>query len=372
MNTPNNNKTKNRMSIVRHPQWFRVLSAPVLTSAALLALMPVAARSDEASAAKHDPDSFSFSARAGFNISARFKNPGRMNFSSGRTTPDGAKYNYDDGYVFQDSTGDEGGLTSNWGYDNSATQISGNNILLSKTTSAAGLSSPSLDTDPAIGGELVYRHEIGNCAKLRDMRFGFEIAGSLVNVRLNDHSSYGGSVTRQTDAYPFTPGTTPPEATPDQPFQGSFGGPNFLLGDTPVSTTFSTAPGVISGTRKIDTDMWGWRLGPYAEIPVAKRINLSLSGGFAGALLDVGASWNETLSVGSSQYHSIGSGRDHEWRMGYYLAGGADYAFAEKWSLVGSVQYQSLANYEHTISGRSVGIDLSSSVFVTLGLSYRF
>ncbi|MDB6056433.1 MAG: hypothetical protein JWO95_277 [Verrucomicrobiales bacterium] len=349
------------------------LSKPVLTSAAILAALPLAMRADDDCCAKpHDVDSFSFSARMGFNISTRFKNPGAIVFGgSTRKTPDGATYNYEDGYVLTDFSDNAGGYTYNWGFDN-ASQVSpaatpNNHLALSRTTSASGISSPWESADPAVGGELVYRHEIGTVAKLHNMRWGFELAGSLVNFSVNDHKPYGGNVTRQTDVYaPF------PDATITDPRQGTFNGPGTLLNATSISTSFTSAAASISGTRKIDTDMYGWRLGPYAEIPVAKRLNLSLSGGFAGALLDVGTSWNETLSVGSAQYRFAGGGRDHDWRMGYYLAGGADYQFADDWSLVGSVQYQSLANYEHQISGRTIDIDLSSTIFVTLGLSYRF
>lgn len=358
----------------RYPHLFRAVTSPVLTGAALLALMPLAAHCDEIAPAKeHNIDSFSFSARLGFNISARFRNPGRISFgNSTRKTPDGLTYNYQDGYVFADSSGEGSGSTWNWGYDNSATQVSGNDVLLSKTVSVGDLSSPWMNMDPAVGGELTYRHEFGECPKLRDLRWGIEAAGSLINIQGNDHRSYGGNVTRQTDAYAFEPGTTPPDATPDSPYQGTFNGPGFIIGDTPVSSTLGSSPATVSGNRRLDTDVWGFRLGPYLEMPVTTNINLSLSGGFSGAVLDVGASWNETLSIGTSQYPFSGSGRDHAWRFGYYIAGNAEWQFAQDWSLNGGVQFQSLANYDHAIAGRRIEIDLSQSVFVTLGVAYHF
>jgi hypothetical protein len=358
----------------RHPHLFRAAISPVLTASALLALIPLGVRADEITPAKqHEIDSFSFSARVGFNISARFRNPGKISFgNSTRTTPDGLTYNYEDGYVFADSSGEGSGSTWNWGYDNSATQVSGNNVLLNKTVSVGDISSPWINMDPAVGGELTYRHEFGEFPQLRDLRWGFEAAGSLVNIRANDHRTYGGKATRQTDAYAFESGATPPDATPDSPYQGTFNGPGFIIGDTPVSSTLSSSPATISGNRRLDTDLWGFRLGPYAEIPLGTNFNLSLSGGFAGALLDVGTSWNETLSVGMSQYPFSGSGRDHEWRMGYYIAGNAEWMFANDWSLNGGVQFQSLSDYSHAISGRTIEIDLSKSIFVTLGLAYHF
>ncbi|MGZ4961378.1 MAG: outer membrane protein [Limisphaerales bacterium] len=361
---------------IKQLRWARLravlLSKHALTSAVVLAALPLAAHADEdCCVPTHDLNSFSFSARLGFNISARFKNPGHIAFSNTRKTPDGLNFNYDDGYVLTDFSDNAGGYTYNWGFDN-ASQVNSpgtpnNQLALSRTTSADRMASPFQDADTAIGGELVYRREIGVVPKLHHLRWGFEVAGSLVNFSINDHRSFNGQVTRQTDTYvPY------PDSTITDPRQGTFNGPGQLLSDTPISTTFGSAPATISGNRKIDTDMWGFRVGPYAELPVAKHLNLSLSGGFAGALLDVDASWDETLSVGSSQYRFSGSGNNSAWRMGYYVSGGADYQFADNWSLVGSVQFQSLADYEHAISGRTVDIDLSKTIFVTLGLSYHF
>jgi opacity protein-like surface antigen len=334
-----------------------VFNKPVLTAAAILAAL--AGRADEDCCAHdRDPNSLSFSARFGFNIGARFKNPGRINFSINRETgdPDPAhahdKYNYG-------------------GFDN-ASQVSpaatpNNHLALSRTVSADAVSSPWKDADLSLGGELVYRRELGTIPKLCDMRWGFEAAGNYANISLNDHATYSGTVTRQTDTYvPFQ------DATITDPRQGTFNGPGTLLNDTPISSALTGGAATISGRRKIDADMWGFRVGPYVEMPLAKHLNASLSGGFAGALLNVDASWQETLAVGSAQYPFSGGGNKTDWRFGYYLAANADYQFSEDWSVVVGVQYQSLANYQQAISGRTVELDLSNAIFVTLGLSYRF
>jgi hypothetical protein len=349
----------------------------VLTAAAILAAL--AGRADEDCCCRdRDLNSLTFSARFGFNIGARFKNPGRINFGTvNRETGDPNpahthdKYNYEDGYVLTDTSGNAGGYTTYWGFDNPS-QVSppatpNNHLALSRTTSADAMSSPWKDADPSVGGELVYRRELGTFPKLLDMRWGVEAAGNYANININDHSSFTGQVTRRTDTYvPY------PDTMITDPANGTFDGPGHFLNDTPIGSAFSGAAAMISGTRKIDAGMWGFRLGPYAEIPLTKRINASLSGGFAGAWLDVDASWNETLSVGAVQYPFSGHGHDSALRFGYYLAANAEYQFNEDWSLVGGVQYQSLSDYQKAIAGRDVEINLRNSIFVTLGLSYRF
>src|SRR5436190_316861 len=92
-----------------------------------------------AHAAETVTNRLSASVRFGLNISAKFRgNVGTVPPGAPRTTPDGNPYNYDDGYVLPDVSGGAGGQTWNWGYDNSASQISGggafpaNTILMSR------------------------------------------------------------------------------------------------------------------------------------------------------------------------------------------------------------------------------------------------
>src|SRR6516162_1429165 len=102
-------------------------------------------------------NSFSASARLGFNMSAHFK--GLATLPSPvipRVTPHGDHYNYDDGYVLNDVSGSANGQSWYWGYDNSASQISGNTVLLSRTTVTGSSPSTSSDSDVSPGFEVVY------------------------------------------------------------------------------------------------------------------------------------------------------------------------------------------------------------------------
>jgi len=85
------------------------------------------------------------SLRFGFDISGKFKGVGTT-FAPGaplantRFTPHGDKYNYDDGYVYNDKSGSADGYTSYWGYDK-ASQIgaSSANSIDFHRTDAVGL-----------------------------------------------------------------------------------------------------------------------------------------------------------------------------------------------------------------------------------------
>jgi hypothetical protein len=314
-------------------------------------------------------DRFSLNARFGLNISAKFKRASRLSLTApSRTTPDGNQYNYDDGYVLTDISGNAGGQTWNWGYDQPG-QIAGNTISMHRSTVAAGASSAvGVDEDaPQCGFEFTYDRELGKRDKLH---YGLEAAVNYMNLSLKDNSAFSGDVSRLTDAYPF-PGTTPPTA----PYQGSFNGPGFVLGSTPVSSTTALIPGgaTIVDQRNFDADIWGFRLGPYAEYPLSRNIDLWFSGGLAMALVDGSASWKETASIaGGGTLAGSGGGSDLGLLWGGYLSAKVSWQLSERWSAEGGVQYQYLGTYEHNYGGQVMQLDLSQSVFLTIGLGYRF
>src|SRR5437660_2085026 len=123
------------------------------------------------------------SARVGFNISARFKGFSTLAApSSTRRTPQGDLYNYDDGYVLTDNSGNFGGQTWYWGYDDSSRQVSGNNIVMSRS-SISGSSSARLDDEPSYGAELVFRRLLSTREKLS---LGVEMSANYLNLSLSD------------------------------------------------------------------------------------------------------------------------------------------------------------------------------------------
>jgi hypothetical protein len=340
---------------------------------ALLALTPLA-RAAEPVPGDIETNRLSFSVRMGYNISARFTAGALTLPSSPRTTPNGDLYNYDDGYLLTDISGNLGDQTWYWGYDDSSAQISGNTILLSRTAPAANFSSPALDGDPNLGAELVYSRHLGNIGDT-GWRWGFEVAANYLNLDLSDRGAYAVPGVRTTDAYPFTPGTTPPAATPASPYQGTFGGPGYVIGATPVnSTTIAQAEGITaSGLRKLCANIWGFRVGPYLEFPANTNLNISLSGGLAAGYIDASASWSETITLpDGGVITASGTRTDSEMLWGFYVGAHAQWRLNERWSALTGVQYQDLGTYRRAVGARNVELDLRNSILLTLGLSWNF
>src|SRR5262249_7505816 len=244
-----------------------------------------------------DTNRLTLSARFGFNISAKFKGlstlPPPIN---SRTTPRGDAYNYDDGYVLTDISENFGGQSWYWGYDDSVRQVSGNAVVMSRSTLAGGAPPVTVQDDPSYGAELTYNRLLGMHGK---MRFGLEAAANYQNLSLHDSHALSATVMRTTYPFAFTPGTTPPTATPDQPgkpgqpYQGSYEGPGFVIdAGAGAPTTTPVAGGAkIVGERKFDADIFGFRLGPSLEWPISERWNIAFSGGLATGLVDGKGSW---------------------------------------------------------------------------------
>jgi hypothetical protein len=328
-------------------------------------------------AAENDGDNvtnrLSLSGRIGFNIPVHFANLSSLPAPSFmRRTPRGDAYNYDDGYVLTDISGNAGGQSWYWGYDNSAQQISGNTILLSRNSSVSSAGSSSSDDSPGYGAELVFNRPLftkGN------FHFGIEAAANYLNLSANDNSTLSANLARATSPYPFTPGTTPPTATGSSPYQGSFEGPGFLISDTPTGSFISTVNGgaSIQGHREFDASLWGIRLGPNVELPLNERWTVAASVGFAIGFLNSDVSWNETAVVSGVRGTTVsGSGSASDVLFGFYAGATVSYQFSERWGAVVGVQYQNLGTYTHSFGGRNVQADFSNSIFISAGVSFSF
>jgi hypothetical protein len=314
------------------------------------------------------------SMRFGFGVSARFKgiggsfNPGAP-AANGRRTPDGDAYNYDDGYVLTDSSGSFGNQTWYWGYDNSS-QISGDNILFNRTTAAGLTPNRTTDADPSVGVEVTYRWHWGVKEDWHQMRYGIEAAANFTPISADMNSTFSGTVTRVTDSYPFTTGTTPPGA----PYQGTFNGPGFLLGSVPNGSTINAIPGATLVEKdSFDADVFGVRAGPYVAFPITERLSLHASGGLAVGFVQGTASWNQTVTIpGEGTTTFKGSSDKSAGLLGGYVSVEAMWQLNERWNIEGGIQFQSLGKYTQDVGLRSVELDLSSTFFAVIGVGYTF
>jgi hypothetical protein len=230
--------------------------------------------------------------------------------------------------------------------------------------------SSSQDSAPYLGAELSYSRELGRRGR---WHYGFEVAANYMSFSMQDNTSSSSTTTHTADTYPFTAGTTPPAATPANPYQGSYEGPGFLIGATPVNSTTNFITTTTINGRQFDADIWGFRLGPYLGTSLGTNLDLYASGGLAVGLVSCSMSWKQTVSdTGGGSTTTTASATDLTAQWGFYVGADACWRFSDRWSAMGGVQYQNLGKYQHSFSGQTVELDLSKSIFVSLGLSYNF
>jgi hypothetical protein len=309
--------------------------------------------------------------RMGLNITANFKNFGRFSVPNPRLNLDGDSYNYDNGYVYPDAGTPNSGTTHYWGYDgvtyNGASQLPGNGTLLMQRASARGLSSGDLQDDPQSGLELTYNRELG---RTRNFRWGLEAAFNYMNVSLHDNHPITGNASLLTDAFPLL---VPENLMPPAGYQGRKNTPGVVIGASPQTSSQTAIPEIVTGSREFDADIFGFRLGPYVEIPLSRKISLGFSGGLSVAEVNSDFGFTETIQAGSVTLPSThGSSSHNDLLAGAYVSGNVSCALNHSTRFDAGVQFQDLGQYSHPVNGREAMLDLSKSVFVTLGLSYSF
>jgi hypothetical protein len=346
------------------PSNWKWIAASVL---ALPALPSLGAEMDAPAAA--DKNRISLRTRIGLNIEARFSQSGTIKPAKPiGGTGSSLDHYYEDGYVRVDSSGNAGGQTWFWGYD-TASQISGNNILFHSTSSTAASSPNDVDNGPQPGMDLVYNREFGTFGKRQQHHWGLEASFGWSGISIEDNRATSANVSRVTDAFAYTPGTTPPPA----PYRGVFTGPNFSIFDTPTRTVQSISGAQVHGSREFDGDLIVSHLGPYADFALSDNLRLSVSGGLAVGGMFSQLTWNETVQVpGAAALKRHASGNDGDILIGGFIGTQLEFQIKPRWSATVGFQFESLGDYSQTVAGHKASIDLSKSLYFTLGIGYTF
>lgn len=316
-----------------------------------------------------NPNRIGLSYRAGFNITAQFSGLGGFPRQSapGPATGGGINRNYDDGYNRVDSAGNAGGETWYWGYAGAPGQNPGNDtIVMHSATAEANGVSDDQNGDPQHGIELTFNRQLGTLGK---SPWGVELAFNFMDLTVRDNSAVRGPATVISDAFALD-GVTPPLP----PYAGTFSGPGALLGDSPSRTVATVADAaLISGSRNLSASVFGWRVGPYLQLPLDRYFSFSVSGGLAAALVDSDFDFHNSVSIGAAgPLARSGSGSDCDVLWGGYVGGTLSCAVNERLSLFAGVQFQALQTFSQTAGGAKAEIDFGKSLFATAGVGWSF
>jgi hypothetical protein len=304
----------------------------------------------------------------GLNIKGTFQNLGGLaNSPNPGPATGGVNHHYDDGYVDVDVTGNNhGGFqgTWNWGYQN-AGQISGGNLLMHGSSWGSGGSSTANTDGPAPGMELIFGRELG---RAKHARWGLDGTFGFTDVRIQDSSPVNAQQTLITDSYNLG-GVIPPAP----PYHGTVGGPGPIITDTPNRTTSAGTPAVITGPRELNAQLYSFKVGPYAEVPLSERLALQFRGGLALVEVVSQFSYNETTSIvvpGTGPPSANGS--HNGLQVGGYAAANIAFAFNDSASIFAGGQFQDVGEYTQNLNGRKAVLNLTRSIFVAIGFSYSY
>ena len=304
---------------------------------------------------------FSLGPQFGLNLKARFNHVGDLNpASTGPPTGGGVNRTYGDGYVNVDSSGNAGGQTWNWGYQN-ASQVQGGTLTMHSASVNGTLKQ---NGDPNPGFDVAFGHHFGT---VLGGKWGLQGAFDYTDLTIRDNHPFAGMATLVSDSFSLG-AVVPPQA----PYAGSFNGPGPLLGDAPTRTTASTTV-LITGQRTLEAQVCALRAGPYYEFPFGQRWSGRLGGGLALAVANTQYSYNETVAFGTGPVaNSAGSSSGAEFRAGGYLEGKLLYAVTPDTSFFAAAQYEYLGTFSRTAGSEQAQLDMGSAVYVLFGVQLSF
>ena len=305
----------------------------------------------------------------------RFGLKGSVDFNGFATPPALPPGVFDDGYVLDSSRQTGGptpapdGRTWNWGYG-SPSQVQGDNLLMSHSYPQASTdSSRNLQDDLMSGFELTYALELWSNGLYEACHFGLEVAFNYSALDVKNTWTHSVDVVRETTSYELGGVLPPYDPLTGQTYQGTYGGPGPTI---PRIGTFNqiTIPngGSMTSYRELTANTYGFRLGPYFEGPIYKKVWGTIGTGLALGLVDSQYGYTDTFNG----VPVSGSASDFSALVGWYLGAGLSYRFSHSWSLFYNAQYQWLPDYTYKSGTTEATFKPGNGLFQSIGVRYSF
>ena len=286
----------------------------------------------------------------------------------------GQNYQYDDGFVGVDASGNLGGVTSLWGYtNNSQYDPSGTGSLNFSISNSTGTGRVDENEPYSPGFEIFGDILMGDVAGIefdgRKAQWG--IRGNLHYSRIDARNSAAvySDVQRVTDTFP-TNGVIPPLA----PYTGSVAGPGPLIGDSPTRATGTIANGAFSnGVRELDVDLFGMGVGVFIEQEITERFSIGAEAGMnlAFASGEYRSRSVTTIAGLPAQTQDV-EGNENEWLLGTHAGLSANYALTPAWSLYCAGRYQLYQDFGINGGSERGKISFGGSYVVSFGTVFNF
>lgn len=278
----------------------------------------------------------------GFGIDADFTLAGSVPVTGvdpGLAGVPGGTHTYDNGHVGVDGTGNAGGLTSNWSYQD-ASQVSGNALVFRASRTFAVDDQSRKEGGPQAGLDVGYGAMFWDW---RETRIGMEFGFGLLPITLSDFRTLTGSVRRTVHSY-----DTGGILLPGAPYAGDTSGVGPLISDTATALPDEVATGTVTGARVIDAWLYNLRLGPQLYRELGGRFAASAGAGVALGIVVGDYRFNETVTVGSgSSATNLGAIGRTDFNLGAYANAmllwhtnpDADFYVGVQWMTLGRTRF---------------------------------
>jgi hypothetical protein len=353
----------------------------ILAWSLLASLAPVASAQPETF--EGNPDSYAFiripsdtddwtrhfriGALVGMNISANFNRNGTFGISGNNP----AQGIFDDGYVRRDQTGDSGGYTGYWGYNNPPQYNAGAQTLTMTAVTSFSANNSAKDSGVFPGFDMAYGD---NLWYWKHARVGWELGFSLLPIKISDNSSFSVPTVNQLvytynvgnpDGVPFPQGPTP--------YQGGPSGAGYPIPDTPSSISTNQESGTVSGKQTLDVMLYTLRLGPTFYWDLSDHLSLSLGGGPAVGLVSGDYKYDEVITIANNPpAHNSGRIGGTEFIYGGYVNATVLCHVTDNGDVYAGVQFMPMSDATISGGGRSGQLNLGGQVYFTVGINWPF
>jgi hypothetical protein len=312
---------------------------------------------------------FRIGALVGMNISASFSQNGLFNVNRSPGV-------YDDGYVLVDNTGNAGGQTAYWGYDNNSQYNPANQTLsMHSVTSFSASGSGNTGGGFSPGIEMAYG---GNLWYWKHARVGWELGFGWLPVKITERSSSSAQITQST--YVFNTGLPPGVPLISAPYQGlpsgGTGEPTIFANyNLPVATT--NFNGTVAGSRTLDVTLYTVRLGPSFYWDLTEHVGMSLGAGPAVGIVSGDYKYDETVNVNglpTHPTHNAGQIRGTDVVFGGYVNGTLMYHVQANGNadIFVSAQYMPMGDATISGGGRAGRLNFGGQLYVSVGINWPF
>lgn len=316
------------------------------------------------------PRHFRVGAFVGLNIKANFSMSGTFKFSQnnpGATGSGGVDRIYDDGYVRVDANGTADNSTWNWGYQNPGQTNTPQQLLFHAADSYTASGNAAVSGDAQVGFETTYG---GQMTRWGSALVGWEFGFGFLPINIKDDRTITGvSATQITHSFDASG-----IVIPDAPYAGTYNGPGALISDVAQFVSGNTYNDrTLTGERKLDVNLYSFRLGPTFQWEFHPRFALAVSGGAAVGIVSGQLKFNEAVRFpDGSTAVNVGSYSSTELTYGGYLSAALLFHAVKNGDFYIGAQYMPMSNATFSGGGREATLDLTGSLYLSVGINWPF